>query len=263
MNRPEETAGFWDQFDKQDLMQRCASLHQQRREAAEAKGGEEIAIVRRTVAHMFIQGNGIEVGAGSRPFPIPPDATCFYGDVRDHDQLAKYFSTEAVTVSGRIDAQTLDTIPLDSLDFVISAHVIEHLYDPVGAMKAAIWRLKPDGVFLLVVPDMTQTWDRRRPATPLEHVLADEIDGGEGSRLQAYIEHCRYVHPEMTGETLAEADIDRLARQNMRDGMDLHVHAWPEAGFFEMVDHVARAMDCRIEARLSAVNENLYVVRRG
>jgi hypothetical protein len=39
--------------------------------------------------------------------------------------------------------------------------------------------------------------------------------------------------------------------------MYLHVHAWPEAGFFETVDHVARAMDCQVDARLSAVNENL------
>lgn len=262
MNRQDESIAFWGQFTKADLAARCAALHEQRRSAAEARGAEEIAIVRRTVAQIFISGNGIELGAGSRVFPIPPHATCFYGDVRDRNQLEKYFSTEAVTVSDRIDAQTMLGIPDKSLDFVIQAHVIEHLYDPVRALKEAIRRLKPGGVFLLVAPEMTQTWDRRRPPTTLEHVLQDEKDGGEGTRLQAYIEHCLYVHPEITGETLPENQIDWRARDAMAKGMDLHVHAWHEAAFYELVEYIARLMHCKVEARLSAVNENLYALRR-
>jgi SAM-dependent methyltransferase len=259
---PEETAQFWLTYSHDDLAERCASLHELRRRALEGKGEEEITIVRRTLAHIFIRGSGIEVGAGSRPFPIPSNSLCLYGDVRDRGQLERYFSTEAVTVSGRIDAQTLDGIPHDSLDFAISAHVIEHLYDPVRAIKETIRRLKAGGVFLLAVPEMTQTWDRRRPPTTFEHVMRDEQDGGEGTRLQAYMDHCRYVHPEMTGETFPENDIGRLAREGMANGVDVHVHAWPESGFFRMLDYVAKTMNCTVDARLSAVNENLYVLRR-
>lgn len=262
MEREEETAAFWDQFEKADLMARCALLHQQRREAAEAKGATEIETVRRTLAHLFVYGSGVEVGAGARPFPIPAHATCYYGDVRDRAALTKYFSTEAVTVSGRIDAQTLEGIPHGSLDFIISAHVIEHLYNPIRALKEAVRRLKPGGVFLLAAPEMTKTWDKRRPETTLEHLLADERDGGEGTKLQAYIEHCRYVHPEMTGEALEDREVARLARQAMESGMDLHVHAWTEEGLHRVVRAVADVESCSIEARLSAVNENLYVLRR-
>lgn len=262
MVREDETIEFWAAFEKDRLAATCAALHQHRRQAAEAKGAEEIAIVRRTVAETFIFGNGIEVGAGSRPFPIPARASCFYGDVRDHAELTKYFSTELVTVSGRIDAQTLDGVQHDSLDFIISAHVIEHLYDPMRAMREAIRRLKPGGIFLLAVPEMTQTWDRRRPPTPLAHLIADEADGGEGTRLQAYIEHCKYVHPEMTGEELPDSEIERMARETMATGMDLHVHAWTEEEFFQAVRHIAATERCQIAARLSAVNENIYVLQR-
>ena len=260
--REEETAAFWGAFEKSDLMQRCASLHQMRREVQEAKGAEEIEVFRRTVAQLFVKGTGIEVGAGSRPFPIPGQASCFYGDVRDHRELEKYFSTKAVTVSGHIDAQTLEGIPYESLDFIISAHVIEHLFDPLRALIESVKRLRPGGIFILAVPEMTQTWDRRRPPTPLQHLIDDLADGGEGTRLQAYIEHCRYVHPEMTGEELAEGDIDHLAAQTMAQGMDLHVHAWREEDFWQVVLHLVQIQNCHVEARLSAVNENLYVLRK-
>lgn len=115
-----------------------------RRESQEAKGAEEIEIVRRTLSHLFITGTGVEVGAGSRPFPIPDHASCFYGDVRDHSELEIYFGTEAVTVTGYIDAQTLDGIPNNSLDFIISAHVIEHLFDPLRALEESIRRYVPE-----------------------------------------------------------------------------------------------------------------------
>jgi SAM-dependent methyltransferase len=258
----DETPEFWERFERRTLTETCAALHQQRRVAAEAKGAEEIEIVRRTLADVFIRGNGIEVGAGSRPFPIPAHASCFYGDVRNHTELAKYFSTELVTVSGRIDAQTLDGIQPESLDFIISAHVIEHLYDPMRAIKEAIRRLRMGGVLLIAVPEMTRTWDRRRPVTTLRHVLDDERDGGESTRLQAYIEHATYVHPEMTGEDLPPADIERMANATMAKGMDLHVHAWTEEEFFQVIQHVAVVERCQIAARLSAVNENIYVLRR-
>ena len=260
--REEETALFWGEFDKSDLMQRCASLHQMRREAQEAKGAEEIQVVRRTIAEVFISGNGIEVGAGARPFPIPDHASCFYGDVRDRAELSKYFSTDQVTVTGRIDAQTLEGIPEDGLDFIISAHVIEHLFDPLRALHESIKRLRPGGVFVLVVPEMTETWDCRRPPTTLQHLIDDMKDGGEGTRLQAYIEHCRYVHPEMTGETLPNSEIERLARQTMAHGMDLHVHAWREEDFWQVIQHVILTSSCRVMARLSAVNENIYVLKK-
>ena len=45
-----------------------------------------------------------------------------------------------------IDAQTFDGIDNDSLDFVISAHVIEHLRDPIGSIVNAIRVLKAGGI---------------------------------------------------------------------------------------------------------------------
>ena len=132
---------------------------------------------------------------------------------------------------GRIDAQTFAGIPLASQDFVVSAHVIEHLFDPIGAIRAAINVLQRGGIFVCVVPEMTKRWDRDRPVPTLDHLWKDSKDGGDGTRLQAYIEHAKYVHPVLTGEHFPEAEIEVRARRIMASGMDIHVHAWRAQDF--------------------------------
>jgi SAM-dependent methyltransferase len=58
-------------------------------------------------------------------------------------------------------------------DAVLASHVVEHLADPVGAVRE--WRrvLKPGGLLLLVVPHRDHTFDHRRPVTEVQHLLAD------------------------------------------------------------------------------------------
>lgn len=257
----DEQPEYWRSFSFNDLAARVAALHAQRRELRQAKEDAEIQTARRAFAAAFVRGSGIEVGAGSRPFPIPDGATCYYGDVRDADQLATYFGTDQVQLTGQIDAETMAGVPLASQDFVISAHVIEHLWNPIGAIEATIRRLKPGGHFLLVVPEMSATWDRKRPPTTLEHVLADWRDGGAGTRLQAYIEHARFVHPLLSGEVIPEHLLEADATRVMAAGMDVHVHAWRMQDFREMLDYVGPRIGFEIAAQLQVINENLFVLR--
>ncbi|GAB3353485.1 class I SAM-dependent methyltransferase [Lysobacter tyrosinilyticus] len=261
MDHADETAEFWLPYPHDDLALRVAILHSQRRELQEAKAEGEIQSVRRAIGAAFIAGHGIEVGAGARPFPIPEGAKCFYGDVRDEGELATYFGNDNVSFMGKLDAQTLDGVPLASLDFAISAHVIEHLFDPLGSIRATIERLKPNGVFLLVVPELTQTWDRRRPPTTVDHMIADLRDGGESTRLQAYLEHFQFVAPEL-GVEIPEEEIDRRARETMATGHDIHVHAWRAEDFRAMLDYAAPRFGFEVVVQIPSGNENLYVLRR-
>jgi SAM-dependent methyltransferase len=223
----------------------------------------EVQGVRKAIAEIFIKGVGLEVGAGDRPFPLPAGIKCFYGDILDTPALAKYFGAQKVSFDGVIDAQTMQGIPLQSLDFVISAHVIEHLYDPLGSIYAAIATLKPGGIFILAAPEMTKTWDKRRPPTTLEHVILDSQDGGESTRLQAYLEHFRHVHPEITGHELPESEVIARAPISMAQKMDLHVHAWRASDFTEMIEYATLHSPFKIEAVINCyVNEITYVLRR-
>jgi hypothetical protein len=225
---------------------------------------EAIAIVRAELSRRFISGHGLEVGAGTRPFPVPTGTKVSYGDIRDPVSLKTYFRTDAVQSGEQIDAQTLGGIADASLDFVISAHVIEHLRDPIGAIVHAVRVLKDGGIHLLVVPDMRRTFDRHRPETSVAHVLADFRDGGVGTSQQGYEEHLRYVHPILTGRSYAEAEIQRQATEAARlwPKYGAHFHAWTCAGFVALLDAASDLAPFRLIETASVVNENLFVLRK-
>jgi SAM-dependent methyltransferase len=163
---------------------------------------EEVAVraTRRALAHVYIDGEGVEVGAGNRPVILPETARCFYGDVRDKEAFESYFgegSSEKSPIPMYLDAQTLSGVEDHSLDFVISAHVIEHLHDALGAFRNAIRVLKPGGIFMLIVPDKRFTFDHLRPVTPLEHLIRDANDGGASTLIRG-LSRIRLLHPSAT-----------------------------------------------------------------
>src|SRR5256714_3287135 len=227
-------------------------------------GVAEVRKARTEIGRAFLAGHGIEVGAGDRPFPIPATAHILYGDIRKHEQLEDYFRTPDLPPVKDVDAQTFAGIDNDSLDFVISAHVIEHLRDPITSIVNAIRVLKIGGIHVLVVPDMRYTFDRNRPETTVDHVLTDFADGGVGTCRNAYEEHLRYVHPYLTGETYSEADIQRHSDENVKHwrGVDCHLHAWSQAGFKALLNAAKQFAAFTVEATLFAVNENIFVLRK-
>jgi SAM-dependent methyltransferase len=223
-----------------------------------------VDLQRRAIADRFLAGQGVEVGAGDRPFPVPQHARVSYGDIRGTAAIQEYFKTADVRSGNAIDGQTFAEMANDSLDFVISAHVIEHLRDPIGSIVNAMRVLRPGGIHILVVPDMRFTFDRERPETTVEHALLDYGDGGESTCRQAYEEHLRYVHPVLTSEHYSEAEIESQA-----DGaamrwkeLDVHFHAWTREGFGSLLAAAARFAPFVVEETVSVVNENIFVLRK-
>lgn len=225
---------------------------------------EEINARRSAVAARFLSGEGLEVGAGDRPFPVPENVRVIYGDIRDAASVQTYFKTENVRSGAQVDAQTFAGIDDGSLDFVISAHVIEHLRDPIGSIVNAIRVLRPGGIHILVVPDMRFTFDRRRPETTVEHALRDHEGGGESTCRQSYEEHLRFVHPELTNEHYSEAEIASQSSENARRWreFDIHFHAWTKSGFEALLGAAARYAPFRVEESVFVVNENIFVLRK-
>ena len=219
---------------------------------------------RAAVAERFLIGHGVEVGAGDRPFPVPNHVQVFYGDIRDTMSIQEYFKTAGVQSGSAIDAQTFAAITNDTLDFVISAHVIEHLRDPIGSIVNAIRVLRPGGVHILAVPDMRFTFDRHRPEMTVEHALLDYADGGENTCRQGYEEHLRYVHPELTGEHYAETEIQSQADGSARrwKELDVHFHAWTRSGFEALLAAASNHAPFVVEEAVSVVNENIFVLRK-
>jgi SAM-dependent methyltransferase len=255
-----ETQEFWRNFPKSDLEQRCAALHQQRREFSESIGSIKVEATRRTVGQIWIQsGVGVEVGAGSRPFPIPDGARIMLGDILTSDQLEEYFKTK-VTDNVYLDFETMNGIENNSLDFIIAAHVIEHVFNPIGAIDASLKKLKKGGVLVLCVPDMRFTFDVNRTPTDFKHLMEDYLDGGEGTKLQAYIEHVRFVHPVLSDVIIDDEDILEEAKKIMAANLDIHVHCWTFSTFLEMLKSLP--FDLKTLSQISVENENIFVIEK-
>jgi hypothetical protein len=81
----DEIIEFWLTMEKEMLAEVAAEMHRQRRIWNESFLPSQVQLARKCIADIFIQGNGLEVGAGTRPFPIPESAKCYYGDLLDKD----------------------------------------------------------------------------------------------------------------------------------------------------------------------------------
>lgn len=60
-----------------------------------------------------------------------------------------------------------------SYDFVIASHMLEHVANPLRALKAWKRILRTSGTILLVLPHKAGTFDHSRPNTTIAHVRGD------------------------------------------------------------------------------------------
>lgn len=183
---------------------------------------------RRRVAERFVAGAGLEIGALHRPWPVPATARVRYVDRHPAERLREEYPELAGVQLAEVelvdDAQTLATVPDASQDFVLAAHVLQHVEDPIGALKQLLRALRPEGVIVLALPDRRQGLDARRPPTSLKHVLADHAEGPERSRAAHYREWAELVDLPL-GHVAAE-DVAAHAAALERGGHDIHFHCW-------------------------------------
>jgi SAM-dependent methyltransferase len=87
----------------------------------------------------------------------------------------------------------LDQISDNAYDAVLASHVVEHLADPLGALRE--WRrvVRPGGHILLIVPHREGTFDHRRPVTTIEHLRAD-ADQGTGEDDLTHLDEILRLH---------------------------------------------------------------------
>jgi len=130
---------------------------------------------------------GLEIGGPSAVFrerfaPLP-----IYGQVASLDNCnfspttvwathADSYTFSSRKAPGRIiisDASDLACVADASYDFILSSHNLEHIANPVKAIKQWQRVTRPRGGLILVLPDHTKTFDHRREPTTVEHMLAD------------------------------------------------------------------------------------------
>lgn len=145
------------------------------------------------LAHKYLDGlKGIEIG-GSAHNSFGLDTL----NVDFTDSLDTPFKKAEIQMCGecmKVDIiASGDNLPLEdeSVDFVISSHVIEHFFDPVLAIKEWLRVVKKGGYVFIIAPLQNALPTETRPCTKVEEIIArhegkmkrEEVNMDEGHQI--------------------------------------------------------------------------------
>ena len=184
---------------------------------------------------------GLEIGGPSRVFrpggilPLYPRARCL-DNVNYAAQTAwegglragADFTFDRTKPPGRQflhEATDLAGLVPDSYDFILSCHCLEHVANPLAALRE--WRrvTRDGGHLLLLLPDPQGTFDHRRPVTTLAH-LREDFAGGTGEDDLTHLPEILALH-DLTRDPPAGSPEQFAARgRNNAQERCLHHHVF-------------------------------------
>lgn len=92
-----------------------------------------------------------------------------------------------------LDATDLNAIGSDTYDFVLSAHNLEHLANPVKALREWLRVTKSGSALILILPNYRKTFDHRRQPTPVAHMVED-FERGTGEDDTTHLDEVLALH---------------------------------------------------------------------
>jgi SAM-dependent methyltransferase len=143
----------------------------------------------------FAAGVGLEIGGptGSFLYSIPiyfyvksldgvnfSNTTVWTGDVSgDRYDFYPRKAGKKYIIGKQHIMEASDLSPLDSgsYDFLLSSNCLEHVANPLKALREWTRVIRKGGHILLVLPKKEHNFDHRRSVTPFEHLLDDFRNG--------------------------------------------------------------------------------------
>jgi hypothetical protein len=201
----------------------------------------------RSVIGRTLSGDVLEIGPGHEPFPTAPDSRVRYADRlveggRDKNFPELIGSPRGPEADWNIDLNVdgLAPIPDNSLDVVIACHVIEHLANPIAALRECERVLRPQGRLVLVVPDRNLTFDCARQPTPLALALSKFDQAVTQVKEEEIREFCSAIYYQLPFHPSAvrewhnprglSAELLELHRRRT-----IHVHCWSPEEFASLI----------------------------
>jgi SAM-dependent methyltransferase len=189
-------------------------------------------LIRQLLVENFT-GTGYEVGAGNRPTSVSANSDVIYVDAFTFDEASDgsfigVSNDSFVSVSIYDTVENLKDVPDASSEFFILCHVIEHIPNPIRAIRTLYSKLKPGGTLFLVVPWGAYTFDRSRPNTSLHHLVADYLVPSSDRNIEHYLEF----------SDLAKRDENWIedAMESHKKSKDTHLHVFSPQSIEPVLD---------------------------
>jgi len=218
---------------------------------------------RRTAMLGRLEGRGIEIGAFHSPLPVPDGVEVMYVDLLTSEAQRRYFPevpddaeiVEPFLIAPADDLKGIDTA---ALNFVLSSHLLEHISDPIAAIREWYRVLQPGGLLFVCLPDRRHTFDRTRVRTPLSHLCLDATEElGVPARDARDLEHYR-EWSRAVNYLEDPAQVDFWARHLQRIQYPIHFHCWHPEDFRELVDYLREQGATSFEVLDGVVLKNGY-----
>ena len=192
----------------------------------------------------LINGIGIEVGPGLKPQILPTrtvevsyiehvhplDWHKQYG--KPPQQLPEEHLLERYVESS---ATQLEFAENNSLDFIYSSHVFEHLPNPFKVLKKWHSKLKHDGWILAVIPDPRYTFDYRQPLTTLFDALEEECSGADFIPFEKYERWSEFTSPHQTATEFMKRNYPIHVNFYTPESLRISLNFLVDKGFFSRI----------------------------
>lgn len=132
------------------------------------------------------------------------------------------------------DATNLYFSKDNEFDFICSSHVLEHLSNPIKALKEWIRVIKEDGIIYCGIPDKRFTFDCKRERTPLKHLIKDyknNIDGHDNTHVKDFVDNLDYNRCAYNKNNLV-----KISKKNPL--IYTHYHVWTKEDIIELFEYV-------------------------
>jgi len=135
------------------------------------------------------------------------------------------------------EAADLTGIPSERYQVLLSSHCLEHIANPLKAMREWLRVLVPDGLVVLVVPHRDAACDHRRPVTTLAHMI-DDFEQGRDEDDRTHVPEALALHDRDrdAGRPTREEFIQRTEANATNRA--LHHHVFVSETVAALMDHL-------------------------
>ncbi len=174
----------------------------------------------------------MEIGALLNPMPLPKASEILFSDILTPEELERAYPGSLVPdiIS---DSERFPTLADGQFDFVVANHVLEHLSDPIRALKEWHRILRDNGLLMMALPDKRFTFDHGRQRTSLAHLVSDHNSDRPAQQLNRchlleWAEHVEHLVP-------GTSEFDRWVSAQLAQGYSVHNHVWVAQDVFELL----------------------------